>query len=201
MPHEFLREYGYVTLFCVVLAESFGIPAPGQTLLIATALLAAHGDLNIGIVLASAFTGTALGGIIGYGIGQYGGRRVILRFGRYVRIGKPELRRLERSFARYGAWFVMVARFFEVLRQLNGIVAGTVGMPLNRFLLSNFAGAALWTGVWGLGSWRLGKQMESYSDVLEKASSLVVAVLLGVLLVLLGVYVRHRWHRRRRRGG
>ena len=199
MPHEFLRDYGYVTLFCVVLAESFGIPAPGQTLLIATALLAARGDLNIAVVLASAFAGTALGGIIGYGIGQYGGRRVILRFGRYVRVGKPELRRLELSFTRYGVWFVVVARFFEVLRQLNGIVAGTVGMPLKRFLLSNFVGAALWTCVWGLGSWRLGKQMENYSDVSEKAGILVVALFLGVLLVLLGVYIRHRWQSQGRR--
>ncbi|HLW74308.1 MAG TPA: DedA family protein [Gammaproteobacteria bacterium] len=199
MPHEFLRDYGYVTLFCVVLAESFGIPAPGQTLLIATALLAAHGELNIVAVLSAAFAGTALGGIIAYGIGQYGGRRVILRFGRYVRIGKPELRRLEDSFTRYGVWFVMVARFFEVLRQINGIVAGTVGMPLRAFVLSNFAGAALWTGVWGLGSWRLGKQMESYADVSEKAGILVMALLLGVLLVLLGVYVRHRWQRQGRR--
>ena len=195
MPHEFLRDYGYVMLFCVVLAESFGIPAPGQTLLIATALLAAHGDLNIGIVLTSAFMGTALGGIIGYGIGQYGGRRVILRFGRYVRIGKPELRRLEDSFTRYGMWFVVAARFFEVLRQLNAIVAGTVGMPLRRFLLSNFAGAALWVGVWGYGSWKLGKQMENYSDVIQKASALVVVLTLAVLLALLGVYIKHRRHR------
>src|SRR5215469_12715149 len=119
MPHEFLRDYGYVMLFCVVLAESFGIPAPGQTLLIGTALLAAHGELNLGVVLAAAFAGTGLGGIIGYGIGHHGGRRVILRFGRYVRIGKPELQRMEDYFTRYGSWFVVFARFFEVLRQLK----------------------------------------------------------------------------------
>ena len=193
MPHELLRDYGYVMLFCVVLAESFGIPAPGQTLLIATALLAAHGELNIAVVLSAAFAGTALGGVIGYGIGTYGGRRLILRFGRYVRIGEPELGRLERSFTRYGIGFVLFARFFEVLRQLNGIVAGTVGMPLRAFLLSNFAGSALWVGLWGLGSWRLGKQMQNYSDITQKASALVVVLALIVLLVLLGVYVKHRW--------
>lgn len=199
MPHEFLRDYGYVMLFCVVLAESFGIPAPGQTLLIATALLAAHGELNIVAVLSSAFIGTALGGIIGYGIGTYGGRRVILRFGRFVRIGKPELRRIEDAFARHGIWFVTLARFFEVFRQLNGIVAGTVGMPLRGFLLANFAGAALWTGVWGYGSWRLGRQMESFANLTEKAGALVVALTLAVLLVALGIYVSHRWRGPRRR--
>lgn len=198
MPHEFLRDYGYVMLFCVVLAESFGIPAPGQTLLIATAVLAAHGDLNIAVVLSAAFAGTALGGVIGYGIGHYGGRRLILRFGRYVRIGKPELRRLEESFARYGAAFVVFARFFEVLRQLNAVIAGTVGMQLRTFLLSNIAGSALWVGVWGLGSWRLGKQMENYSDLTEEAGTLVVVLALAVLMVLLGVYVRHQWGKQRR---
>ncbi|MGE5624654.1 MAG: DedA family protein [Bacillota bacterium] len=200
MSHELLRDYGYVMLFCVMLAESFGIPAPGQTLLIATALLASRGELNIAVVLLAAFVGTALGGVIGYGIGTYGGRSVILRFGRYVRIGKPELKRLENSFTRYGIGFVLFARFFEVLRQLNGIVAGTVGMPLRAFLLSNLAGSALWVGVWGLGSWRLGKQMESYSDIAQKASALVVVLGLLVLLTLLGLYIKHHWRKRRARG-
>jgi membrane protein DedA with SNARE-associated domain len=190
---HYLIDYGYPTLFIVVLLESFGIPGPGQALLITAAILAAHGKLNIIAVLVTAFTGTALGGCIGYWLGRRRGRQLILRFGRYVRIGEPELKRLEDGFDRYGIWFVGVARFFEVLRQLQGIVAGIVEMRFRLFFAANAVGSALWCAVWGLGSWRLGRQIQSYDDLSEKAGTVFVVMLILVLLVLLGMYVRHHW--------
>jgi membrane protein DedA with SNARE-associated domain len=195
--HAFLRDYGYAALFCVVLVENFGIPAPGQTLLIAAAVLAAQGKLNLAAVLFTSFAAAFVGACIGYWIGMKGGRRLVLRFGRYVRIGEPELARMEQGFARYSIVFVSVARFFEVLRQLNGIVAGLTGMRLRYFLPANAAGALLWTAVWGLGSWRLGRNIHSYEDLSEKAGNIFVLLAVSVLLVLLGIYLRHRWKTRR----
>ena len=201
MPHlhDFLRDYGYLALFLVVLVENFGIPAPGQTLLIATAVLAAQGKLNIAAVLGLAFCAAFLGDCIGYWIGQKGGRRLILRFGRYVRVGRSELKRMEASFDKYGVWFVAFARFFEVLRQLNGIVAGTAGMRLRNFLLFNALGAALWVGVWGFGSWRLGHHIQEYEDLIEEAGNVFMVVSIGALLVLLMLFVRHRLRNQRKR--
>ena len=191
--HQYLLDYGYPILFVVVLLESLGIPGPGQALLITASLLAAHGKLDIAAVLTTAIVGTTLGGLAGYWIGRKGGRMLILRFGRYVRVGEPELQRLETSFGNYGIWFVLFARFFEVLRQVQGIVAGAVDMPIRRFFLANLLGGVLWSAVWGLGSWKLGRQIHSVDDLTDKAGLVLVAVSLGVLLVLLSIYVRHRW--------
>ena len=194
--HNYLLEYGYSALFVVVLLESFGIPGPGQALLITAALLAAHGKLDISMVLTTAIVGTTLGGMIGYWIGRRGGHALILRFGKFIKVGEPELLKLETSFERYGFWFVLVARFFEVLRQIQGIVAGTVEMSFRRFFFANLAGGLLWSLVWGLGSWKLGRQIHSYDDLTEKAGLIVVVLTAGVLLILLGVYLRHRWRGR-----
>ncbi len=196
--HEFLRDYGYAALFFVVLVENFGIPAPGQTLLITAAVLAAQGKLNLAAVLLDASMAAFIGACIGYWIGVNGGRRLLLRFGRYVRIGEAELQRLESRFSHYGGWFVTFARFFEVLRQLNGVVAGIAGMPLKYFLPTNLAGAVLWTSVWGLGSWRLGRRIEDlYESLTEKAGSIFILLSAVVLVVLLGFYLRHRRNNRR----
>jgi membrane protein DedA with SNARE-associated domain len=194
--HHYLLEYGYTALFVVVLLESLGIPGPGQALLIAASLLAAHGKLDISLVLATSVVGTTLGGMIGYWIGRRGGHRLILRFGRFLKIGEPELLKLEAYFERYGLWFVLLARFFEVLRQIQGIVAGTVEMSFRRFFIANLAGGVLWSLVWGLGSWKLGRQIHSYDDLTDKAGLIVVALSMGALLVLLGIYLRHRWRAR-----
>ena len=195
---RYLHEYGYVALFLVVLVEGFGIPAPGQTLLIAAAVLAAHGKLNILGVLLVAWVAAAGGNSIGYWIGMQGGQRLILRYGRYFGVGKAQLRRMEDSFSRYGVWLITFARFFEVLRQLNGIVAGTSGMPRGKFLLSNLAGAALWTCVWGLGSWRLGRDIHGYEDMFEKTGMIFVLLAALALLVALAIVLRHRKQHRDR---
>ena len=195
--HAFLIDYGYVALFCVVLVENAGIPAPGQTLLITAAVLASQGKLNLAAVLSVSALAAFIGACIGYWIGTKGGRRLIQRFGRYLRIGEPELARLETRFARYGIGFVLFARFFEVLRQLNGVVAGITRMPLRYFLPANALGAALWTLAWGYGSWRLGRHIHGYEDFSEAAGSIFVILLIAALLVLLALFVRSRVRGRR----
>lgn len=188
----YLAAYGYPVLFLIIFIESFGVPAPGQTLLIAAALLAAHGKLNIILVLVTAWLAAVSGDGVGYWIGTLGGRRLLLRFGRYIRIGRREIRSMEQAFNRYGGWFVSFARFFEILRQVNGIVAGTMEMPLRRFLLFNSTGAVLWVAVWGFGSWKLGTHMRGYEHLFEQAGSYLLLGGIALLLILL-IIIRRRW--------
>ena len=72
----------------------------------------------------------------------------MLRFGSYVRLTGERLARAEGFFARHGGKIVVIARFVQVLRQLNGIIAGLGGMTWPRFLIFNAIGAALWVGTW-----------------------------------------------------
>lgn len=188
----YLAAYGYPVLFVIIFIESFGVPAPGQTLLIAAALLAAHGKLNILLVLITAWLAAVAGDTLGYWIGMKGGRRLLLRFGRYIRIGRREIRKMEHAFDSYGGWFVSFARFFEVLRQVNGIVAGTMEMSLRRFLLFNGTGAALWVAVWGFGTWRLGTHMRGYGNLFDQAGSLLLLGGIALLVVLL-LFIHRRW--------
>lgn len=192
----YLAHYGYVILFAVIFIESFGVPAPGQTLLIAAAVLASHGKLNIVLVLLCAFAAAVIGDSLGYSIGYFGGHRLIKRFGKYVRIGDPQIRNMEKTFARYGGWFVTFARFFEVLRQVNGLVAGIAAMRFQRFLLFNATGALLWTGLWGLGTFYLGRHLRRYAGYFDELSLFFILA----LVVLLGVLTWYLLRRARRRG-
>ena len=192
----YLAHYGYPLLFLVIFIESFGIPAPGQTLLIASAVLAVHGKLDITLVLVTAFFAAVSGDSLGYWIGIKGGHRLILRVGRYVGVGAREVQRMQEKFARYGGWFVTFARFFEVLRQVNGIVAGTAEMPFRRFLLFNAGGALLWVSLWGLGTFRLGRHLRMYAQYFDKASLYFIVALVVVLVLLLLYFLRRHWRSR-----
>jgi membrane protein DedA with SNARE-associated domain len=148
---KYVAAYGALAIFVVVYFESFGAPLPGETGVIATALLAARGDISIVAVFFAVFAGAVLGDTTGYLIGRVGGRRLLVRYGPYVKLTPKRLAAIEAQMPYKGFYLVMIARFLPVLRQLNGLIAGSVNMPWHRFIVAQMIGALLWTSVYGLG--------------------------------------------------
>jgi membrane protein DedA with SNARE-associated domain len=179
----YLDRYGYWALFFGVMLEDFGVPLPGETLLIAAALLASVGEYNILLVAAVAFAAAVIGDNIGYAIGRFAGRPIILRVGKYVLITEERLGRLERYFARKGGWIIIIARFIEGLRQLNGIVAGLSHMPWRRFLTFNAVGAALWVAAWASAAYFFGKELGPLLDWMGSYRWIVLIAVVAALLV------------------
>ena len=187
-----LERYGYPAVFVAVGVEGAGIPAPGQTLLIAGAIDAVHGGLNIVVLVTLAVVAAALGNSIGYLIGRAGGRPLL----RKLPISEARLIRVDQLFQRYGGAFILVARFFDGTRQLNGIMAGTLEMPWWRFTFWNLLGAVIWVSVWGLGTWWLDRDIGTVVAVMERIEPWAI-VLLVAALAAGAVYLL----RRRRKAG
>jgi membrane protein DedA with SNARE-associated domain len=145
-----IKTCGVFALLLTIYLESLGVPLPGESSLIAAALLAARGDLNIIHVFLAAWFGGVLGDSTGYLIGRFGGRALIQRFGWIVRLTPERLAGLEKVAREKGFLMVLSARFGVLLRQLNGLLAGSIGMPWHRFAVANVIGAAAWAGLWTL---------------------------------------------------
>lgn len=163
----YIAAYGALALFVIVYFESFGAPLPGESALIASSLLALHGTLNIEAVLIAVFIGAVLGDCTGYLIGRFGGRRLILRYGHLVKLTPERLEHFEKLFDSKGIYVVATARFVVLLRQLNGIVAGSMKMNPLHFLAANIVAAAGWTLVWGLGPYMLSGILAPYVTQLK----------------------------------
>lgn len=186
LAQPYIERYGYLAVFGGVMIESFGIPAPGQSLLIVGALAASRGEMHIVALLFTAWSAAIIGDNIGYAIGRYAGRRLILHHGRHAGARMAYLERVERFFERYGGWIVVVARFFDVLRQLNGIVAGTSGISWWRFLAFNVLGATLWVGLWGMGAYYLGHHIEPALALFKHFEPYIIGA--GLLAITLAVF-------------
>lgn len=157
----YLQHYGYWAVFIGVMLEDFGVPAPGETVLIAGALFAGTGNLKVQWVAIFGLLGAVTGDNLGYAIGYYGGRKLIVKYGRYIFLNEKRVRKVEAFFARHGGKVVTIARFIEGLRQFNGIVAGASKMHWWRFLFFNIMGAALWVGTWVTVAYFFGAQLNS----------------------------------------
>ena len=113
-----------------------------------------------------------------------------------VRLTQQRLDKAEAFFNRHGAWIITIARFIEVLRQANGIVAGTSGMRWRRFLAFNALGAALWVGTWVSLGYLAGSHIAAiYHNITRYSSCLLIAL----AVVLAGYLARHIRRRTRRR--
>lgn len=143
--------YGAFAVFLVIYGESFGLPLPGESGLIAASFLAVRDDLDIQHVFVAAFLGAVAGDSTGFLIGHFGGRQLLLSYGGKIGLTPERLDRVEAQARQKGFLMVLTARFIVVLRQLNGLVAGSVGMKWLHFAAANILGAALWAGLWTLG--------------------------------------------------
>jgi membrane protein DedA with SNARE-associated domain len=171
-----------LAVFGLVALEDFGVPVPGETVLILGAVYAGAGRLNIVLVCLLGFLGAVLGDNIGFAIGHFGGRRLVERWGRYVFLTPERLDKATGFFERHGGKIIIVARFIEGLRQANGIIAGTTGMHWARFLLFNAIGAALWVAVWTSIGYFSGSHINAIYDAATRYSA-YLAIAAGVLIV------------------
>ena len=194
-----LNNYGYFAVGGLVLVEDFGIPVPGETILIAASLYAGAGRLNVVVVGLIAWVCAVLGDNIGFLIGHFGGRRLALKYGRYVFLTESRLDKAENFFEHHGGKIIVAARFIEGLRQANGIVAGITGMHWKRFIPFNALGAALWVGLWVSLGYLAGNHITTIYEQITRYSLYVLIVLAVAVAALIGWRGRRHLHERRTR--
>lgn len=183
-----LRAYGYPVLFVSILVEGLGIPAPGQTLLIAASLLAGKGEMNPVLLMPCALLATLLGDNLGYWLGRSGGRRLLLRLG----VAPTRLSRLARLYRRHGVWPVPFNRFFDGPRQLGGLLAGTALMAWPVFFVVDALGGVAWVSLWVVGP----IEMEAHGAALHHLWSAINPVVMCLTVGGLLYFGIRYWRRR-----
>jgi membrane protein DedA with SNARE-associated domain len=175
-----IQVYGLWVLFPVVMLEGMGIPVPGETALLATAVYAGSTD-KISIVPVVLIAATAA--MVGDNIGYFIGLRLVVRYGRYVRLNESRLKIGRYLFLRRGGKIVLIARLIAILRTFVPLLAGVNRMRWRYFLLMNAIGGFCWASLVGGGAYLFGKEINRGSGpvrllLLVSALGLVVAAIL-----------------------
>jgi membrane protein DedA with SNARE-associated domain len=186
-----LEHWGYLGVGGLLFLEDFGVPVPGEVMLIAAAVFAGAGQMNIAVIFVVAVLAAVVGDNIGFGVGHFGGRPLAERFGRYVFLTPQRLVRAEEFFNRHGGKVVTIARFIDGLRQINGLLAGIAGMHWLKFLGYNALGAVLWVGVWCALGYLAGEHIVEIYDTFERYKWYVIGALVVVVAIVIAHRVRH----------
>ena len=156
-----LSQYGYAAVFAFVMVESLGVPFPGETMVIAASLYAGttH-NLVVWLIWAFAAAGAIVGDNIGFGVGYWGGYRILLRYGSKIRLNEAKLKVGRMIFAKHGGKVVFFGRFVSILRTYAAFLAGSNRMPYWRFFAFNASGGIVWSGIYALGFYYAGSALK-----------------------------------------
>jgi membrane-associated protein len=178
---------GYAAVFALIAVETMGIPVPGETALVAAALLAHKGQMDIVLLVVIASAAAIIGDNVGFAIGRKGGRKLLLRPGpfyaqrlRVIELGEP-------FFAKHGPKAVFLGRWVSGLRIASAWLAGINGMSWPVFLFWNALGGIFWASAVGFGVYALGHVAEDVITIVGPiAGGAVIAGVIGFL------FIRHR---------
>lgn len=185
---------GYPGIFAAMVAENLFPPIPSEVVLPLAGFEVDAGDLDFLLVVLAATLGSLAGALILYAIGLYGGRPLVLRWGKVLRVSASDLDRAEDWFDRWGDWVVLVARVIPIARSLVSIPAGMMRMGLVRFIALTTLGSLVWNTVLVFAGKQLGANWEDVTDVVGQYALPIRIV--AVLAVAAGGW----WLWRRRAG-
>src|SRR5215217_2067980 len=174
---------GYAAVFALIAIETMGIPVPGETALIAAALLAHDGQLEIVPLVLIASTAAILGDNVGFAIGRHGGRKLFERPGPFHEHRVKVLDQGEPFFAKHGPKAVFLGRWVAGLRIASAWLAGMNRMRWPTFLFWNALGGIAWAASISLSIYFLGDLAEHAIEIVGPISAgIVVAALIGFWL-------------------
>jgi membrane protein DedA with SNARE-associated domain len=186
---QFLIRHGYVVVFASVLLDQGGLPVPSVPVLLAAGALAATGQMQLMLVLATAVAASLVSDVAWYGLGRRRGMRILNLLCRISLEPDSCVRQTEDIFARHGVPSLLVAKFIPGLSTAAPPLAGIIRMPLAQFVLFDGLGALLWIGgLVALGA-LFGEQLERLTASVATMGTWLIAVLLGGLLGGLGAYL------------
>ena len=186
---------GYPGLAGLIAVENLFPPIPSEVILPLAGYYVSTGEFDFASAVIAATIGSLVGALLIYALARRGGRPLLLRYGRLLRIREDDLDRADEWFDRYGGWVVVCGRLVPGVRSLVSVPAGLSEMPLGRFALLTTIGSAVWNAALIGAGGVLGSNYEKVSGVIGPASTLLIGVL---LIVALGGGIWWYWRRRGR---
>ena len=188
---QIISAMGYGGIALLMGLESAGVPLPSEVIMPFAGYLVSTGQLSlIGVATAGAI-GCNLGSIPAYFIGQYGGRPLVLRWGKWVLIGPGELDKAEAFFARFGGLAVLIGRLLPVIRSFIAYPAGMARMNQWRFHIYTFIGSWPWCFALALIGKHLGAAWANDPALKAVMHKLDIVVIVAIVAAI-AFYIWHR---------
>ena len=189
---QLMESYGYIAMFVAMALENANIPIPSEVVLGFAGFLISQQIFSFWTTFAVACVAGLVGSVISYWLGSYGGRPLLLKYGKYIFFNERKFRMAEDLFNKYGGIAVIICRCLPGVRTFISFPAGVARYPFWKFAIFTVLGTIPWTLllVWA------GSLLGSHWRDLIQYNHIFLMAVIAVCVVATVVFV---WHRRRRR--
>ncbi|TYV61551.1 DedA family protein [Listeria monocytogenes] len=192
-----MADFGYIGIFVLIMVENLFPPIPSEIILTFGGFMTTVTSLNVVMVIIVATLGSVVGAILLYKVAFYFGKerltKIVLKYGRILRLKEADIERAESFFLKYGSWAVFLCRMIPLIRSLISIPAGMTKMKMSRFLILTTAGSLLWNTVLiGLGA-MLGESWSEIVVFMDSFSTIIYSIIAILVVVGLGFFFRARF--------
>jgi membrane-associated protein len=167
-----------------------GLIAPGETAVVLGGVVAAQGQVELGLLLVLVWLAAAAGDLTSFILGRRLGRRFIVARGPRIGVTPARLERVEGFFSRHGPKAILIGRFVGIIRAVAPFLAGASGLELRRFLPWSLLGTAAWASAFTLVGYLFHRSFSTAADTLTHGAF--------ALAVVAGMYFAFRAHRMQR---
>ncbi|EAC9070078.1 TPA: DedA family protein [Listeria monocytogenes] len=192
-----MADFGYIGIFVLIMVENLFPPIPSEIILTFGGFMTTVTSLNVVMVIIVATLGSVVGAILLYKVASYFGKerltKIVLKYGRILRLKESDIERAENFFLKYGSWAVFLCRMIPLIRSLISIPAGMTKMKMSKFLILTTAGSLLWNTILiGLGA-MLGESWSEIVVFMDSFSTIIYSIIAILVVVGLGFFFRARF--------
>jgi len=182
---DFISTLGYLGIGCGMLVESACIPLPSEMILPLAGFMVADGRIDLWLANMAVATGSLIGSTLAYIVGYYGGRPVILKYGKYFFVSREHFYKSENTFKKYGSAAVFFGRLLPVIRTFISLPAGIARMDYGKFLMYSLIGMIPWNFMLIFLGFKLGSNYETVVRPIFKKFEYTVIIALALVILFM----------------
>ena len=189
---QLMESYGYIAMFIAMVLENANIPIPSEVVLGFAGFLISQNIFDFWTTVVIACLAGVVGSIVSYWLGSYGGRPLLLKYGKYIFFNEKKFNMAETMFNKYGGAAVLICHCLPGVRTFISFPAGVARYPFGRFVVFTIIGTIPWTLllVWA------GSILGSHWKDLIQYNHIFLAVIVAICAVCALLFL---WKRRRGR--
>jgi len=174
-----METYGYAAMFIAMVLENANIPIPSEIVLGFAGYLIAQGVFDMTTTMIVGTLAGIVGSVLSYYWGEYGGRPLLLKYGKYILFNEHKFQLAENLFNKYGGAAVFIGRLLPGVRTFISFPAGIARYPMGKFLLWTVLGTIPWTILLVY----LGKVLgEHWQDLIAYNHEFLIITAIGLVL-------------------
>lgn len=181
----FAISFGYIGIIFLMILESCALPVSSEIVLGTAGFLSGQGKFNFYLVILSATAGTLIGSSLLYLIGAKGGRIFLEKYGKYLLIGKKDIEKADKWFAKYGNFAVFIGIMLPVIKTYIGFPPGASLMNYKKFAVFVIAGSLIYNTVVVYLGLKLGQNIYLIKPLFHKMGMAMIII----IFILFAVYI------------